>query len=373
MRNRLQPSACSLQADQVGPRTRRTLAAILACAFCAGAVMLAQDQKEGFRFRSGVDLINVTATVTDTSGRFVRGLVRDDFRILEDGRPQPITHFNSERVPVSLGIAIDTSGSMAGEKWDAARNALDRFLYELLDPQDEVFLYKFNDAPDLLQGWTTDRERISRALGRISPRGGTALYDTVAEAVPLTQTGKHRKKALVIISDGNDTSSSIGPGELRRLVQESEVLVYAIGIDGRGEPAWTSRPRYPAPGQGPVTIPFPMPGRGPNSYPPPRYPVPTQPGGGSSGGRYGRSNDDRVNVSALRSLTDESGGRTEIVRDARDLDPATASIADELSQQYYLAYTAPGPRDGRWHSIEVSVAGNRDANVRYRRGYVAVQ
>ena len=135
-------------------------------ALTAGGALLAQEPREGFRFRSGVELINVTATVTDSGGRFVRGLTREDFTILEDGRQQPITHFDAERVPVSLGIAIDTSGSMVGEKWDSAREALDRFLFELLDAEDEVFLYKFNDAPDLLQGWTTDRQRLSRALGR---------------------------------------------------------------------------------------------------------------------------------------------------------------------------------------------------------------
>jgi hypothetical protein len=78
-----------------------------------------------------------------------------------------------------------------------------------------------------------------------------------------------------------------------------------------------------------------------------------------------------VNVSALRSLTDDSGGRTEVVRDGRDLNPATAGIADELSQQYYLAYASPGAKDGRWHAIDVQVANGRDLNIRHRRGYIA--
>jgi VWFA-related protein len=322
----------------------------------------------------------VTATVTDASGRFVRGLAREDFSVFEDGRQQAITHFSAERVPVSLGIAIDASGSMSGEKWDAAREALNRFLFELLDAEDEIFLYRFNDEPDLVEGWTSNRERLTRALGRITPRGGTALYDTVAEAVPLAQSGRHRKKALLVISDGNDTASTIGPSELKRLVQETEVLVYAIGIDGQAESAWTStRPRYPIPGRGPTTVPFPIPGRQPPGYPPPyppRYPRPPVGSGGGGSARYGQG-DERVNVSALRSLTDDSGGRTEVIRHARDLNPATASIADELSQQYYLAYAAPGTRDGRWHAIEVQVAGNgttgRDLTVRHRRGYVAVE
>jgi hypothetical protein len=94
----------------------------------------AQDESQGFRFKSGVELINVTATVTDARGRFVPGLKKEDFLLYEDGRQQPITHFSAERVPVSLGIVLDTSGSMVGEKWASAMSALDRFLFDLLDP-----------------------------------------------------------------------------------------------------------------------------------------------------------------------------------------------------------------------------------------------
>ena len=162
---------------------------------------------ETFRFRSGVELINVTTTVSDASGRFVPGLRKEDFLVFEDDRPVEITHFNAERVPVSLGIALDTSGSMAGDKIREAEAALNRFAYELLDKEDELFLYRFSNYPTLLQGWTTERELIGRALGRLTPNGGTALYDTVVQAIPLAARGRFPKKALLIISDGNDTSS----------------------------------------------------------------------------------------------------------------------------------------------------------------------
>ena len=135
-----------------------------------------------FRFRSGVELINVTTTVSDASGRFVPGLRKEDFLVFEDDRPVEVTHFSAERVPVSLGIALDTSGSMAGDKIREAEAALNRFTFELLDKDDEMFLYRFSNYPTLLQGWTTDRQLISRALGRLTPNGGTALYDTVVEA-----------------------------------------------------------------------------------------------------------------------------------------------------------------------------------------------
>jgi Ca-activated chloride channel family protein len=328
-----------------------------------------QDGGQTFKFRTGVELINVTATVTDRNGHFVSGLRRDDFRVYEDDVERPITHFSSERVPVSLGIALDTSGSMDGEKMHAARQALDRFLFDLLDREDEVFLYAFAREPQLIHAWTTDRRRLSSALGRIAPRGDTALYDTVAEAVPMAQTGRHKKKALVIISDGNDTSSLTDVRELRRLIRETEVLVYAIGIDGS-----TSRvgggtaPRGPGgifipPRRVPIPIPFPFPGR----RTPPSSP-PTGPSGPS--GRTRSGGDDRVNVDALRDLTDDSGGRTEIIRSAQDLDPATAGIADELSKQYYLGYSAAARRDGMWHTIRVEVK-NPDYRIRARRGYIA--
>src|ERR1700741_127108 len=134
---------------------------------------------DAFRFKSGVELVNVTATVADSNGRFVPGLTQDDFIVYEDDVRQTVSQSSAERVPVSLGIAPDTSGSMAGEKIDAARAALDRFLSNLLDDRDEVFVYRFSDTPLLLQGWTTDKASLSRTLNRIVPEGGTALYDAV--------------------------------------------------------------------------------------------------------------------------------------------------------------------------------------------------
>jgi len=321
------------------------------------------SDEQGFRFKSGVELVNVTATVSDSTGRFVPGLRAEDFRVYEDDQPVAVTHFSAERIPVSLGIALDTSGSMVGEKIQAAQSALDRFLYDLLDRQDELFLYRFSNFPTLLQGWTTDRQLISRALGRLTPNGGTAMYDTVAEAIPLTQRGVNRKKALLVISDGNDTSSRTSIREVKQLIRESEVIVYAIGIDGEGET--TSRPPTARP---PIPFPFPPRGRGGRGGWPP-----IGGGGGGSGGGWPRSrtpSDDRVNVVALRDMTDDSGGRTEIVRAARDLNPATENIADELSKQYYLGYPSSAKKDGRWHSIRVEVA-NGNYRVRARRGYVA--
>ena len=350
-------------------RPERRITAAAAVALLVAAAVPSQPQasgqesQEGFRFRTGVELINVTATVTDSSGRFVSGLTRDDFVVYEDGVPQEITHFSADRVPVSLGLALDTSGSMAGEKFDSALDALDRFLYDLLAPEDDVFVYRFGNYPILVHDWTTDRDAVSRALRRVSPAGGTAMYDTIAEAVPMSQSGRHRKKALVVISDGNDTSSGTSTHELKQLIRETEVLVYAIGIDGRAEQTWSPRAPTRPPGRFPIPLPFPVPGRRP---PTPQWPGPPS---GPGGGTFGRG-DDRVNVEALRELTDDSGGRTEIIRSHHDLGPATSGIADELSKQYYFGYPARSEKDGRWHSIRVEVRA-RSAVVRSRRGYVA--
>jgi VWFA-related protein len=364
--------------------------AVLLASVLAGALLSAQEKPAqdppSFKFRTGVELINVNATVTDLNGRFVSGLVRDDFRVYDDEQPQTVTHFSAERVPVSLGIVLDTSGSMDGDKIRAAREALDRFLRQLLDVDDEVFLYRFDNMPQLVQGWTRDKRVVSDAVARLQPRGGTALYDAVAEAVQMAQQGHNRKKAVIIISDGNDTSSHTDVFAVKQLIRESEVLVYAIGVDtaaatqvrddnafrpARARPAF-QRPQPPRP----IPMPFPMPGgRRPPTQPTPPVPQPTPPQGptGGSGGtrwRTGGGADDRVNVAALRDITDDSGGRTEIIRYARDLDPATAGIADELSKQYYLGYAAQGAKDGRWHSIRVEVR-NQSHHVRARRGYVA--
>jgi len=319
-----------------------------------------------FHFESRVDLVNVTVTVADATGRFVPGLTKDDFVLYEDDKPQPISLFFNERVLVSLGIAIDTSGSMQGDKIDAARDALNRFLGQLLDPADEIFLYRFDDEVQLVQGWTANRDLLKRALGRISPRGATTLYDTVAQAVPLAETGKHRKKALVIISDGNDTSSHTTVPELKQMIRETEILVYAIGIDGHAEPTIVKRPpRIPFP------IPLPIPGRGGRSpFPPGRGPIPPQSPPWPSPAAGGPRPDARVNVLALRELTDDSGGRTEIIRTAFDLDPATTSVANELSRQYYLGYHSLSAGDGRWHTIRVETR-NRTLRVRARRGFTA--
>lgn len=346
---------------------RFVVAVVLGAAAVAAIHAQNPSAAQGFSFHTSVDLVNITATVTDENGHFVQGLRQGDFVVYEDGKPQPVEQFEAERVPVSLGIALDTSGSMFGDRIVAAEAALNRFLFDLLGPNDEVFLYRFDSKPELVQRWTTDRTAVSRALGSVHPSGGTALYDAVAAAIPLAQAGSRKKKALVILSDGNDTSSRLGLEPLHEIIRESEVLVYAVGIDASGSASYSSHASgTSAPASTTRPVPQPFPGKGPSvvAVSPSSLPPPSKPKSSSSHSGEG------VNVDALRAITDDSGGRTEIIVSNRDLDPATARIASELSQQYFLAYASAAPKDGKWHTIEV-VVRHGSYTVRARKGFIS--
>src|SRR5882672_5507504 len=286
--------------------TRLRLALLLSCAAAAVATVAAQTSTgagaapqgaDPFRFKSGVELVNVTATVSDDDGHFVSGLTKDDFSIYEDGAPQEITNFSNERVPVSLGIVLDTSGSMTPEKMSSARSAIDRFIYDLLDKNDELFFMQFASVPDLLQGWTFDRRAISRAVGEVSAAGGTAMNDAIARALPIAADGRNQKKAILVISDGNDNQSKTSVSDLRNRIRESEVMVYALGVDGTAVSSYTApQPRRPSTPRFPIPIPG---GRG--RFPGGRFPLGRQllpqiqfpPLGGSGG--WGRTGSERVN------------------------------------------------------------------------------
>ena len=271
-------------------------------------------------FRSGVELVTVTATVTDGGGRLVTGLAQNDFLIFEDGVPQIITHFNQGRVPLSVGIALDISESMHGQRIEDAQFALNRFLLDLLDPSDEVFLVAFNHEPKLEASWTSDPRRLIHRLDDVRPFGATAIYDAMLASLPMLESRSHQRAAIVLISDGSDTASDNDVREVKTFLRRADVFVYAIAI-GAGK----ARPIH-----------------------------------------------DRINPYALREMTDHSGGYTEVVQDSLELSPATARIADELNHQYTLSYSPTHPPDGKYHSIRVRVA-KPGHYVRARRGYIATR
>jgi VWFA-related protein len=253
---------------------------------------------------------------------------------------------------------------MTPEKMSSARNAIDRFIYDLLGKDDELFFMQFASVPDLLQGWTFDRRAISRAVGQVSAAGGTAMYDAIADALPIAADGRNQKKAILVISDGNDTNSRTSVTQLRNLIRESEVMVYALGVDGSDVQTYTPQPRQPSGPRFPIPIPRGGRGRWPG------FPYAPQIGFPPIGGGWGRTGNEHVNENALRAITDDTGGRTEIVRGFGDLGNATQRLADELSQQYYIGYNNGGKKDGKWHTIKVDVR-SRHYTVRARKGYVA--
>src|SRR5262245_51991602 len=157
----------------------------LAAIATLGLSLSAHQTQDGLLFRTGIELVNVTATVTDRSGRFVPGLTLNDFTVHDDDQQVEIAHFSAERVPVSLGIVLDTSASMDGEKIETAKAAIKRFLNQLLDPEDEVFVCGFSSETELIQGWTKDRRAANASLRRVRAAGGTAMYDSLVEAVPM--------------------------------------------------------------------------------------------------------------------------------------------------------------------------------------------
>ena len=144
---------------------------------------------------------------------------------------------------MSLGLVLDASGSMQGERMNAARAAIRRLLFERSDPRDELFFVEFGFNARLTQEWTSDRQLLRGALQDVQPTGDTALYDAVALAVPTAQAGRHRKKVLLVISDGRDTHSVLGVKELHDVIVASDVLVYALGFEKMAAFAATARNR----------------------------------------------------------------------------------------------------------------------------------
>jgi Ca-activated chloride channel homolog len=302
---------------------RRVVTVMTALAAMALGVVLegGQPRRPGSsdrRFRTQVDLITITATVVDGQGRLVSGLTADEFEIYEDGERQQLTQFALERVPVSVALLLDVSDSMFGRRIVEAKAAVSRFLFDLLDQEDEFLLMAFNHAPTLVVPWMTDPDEARARIDGVRPRGGTAIYDAVLAALPHLDARARQRAAIVLISDGADTASDASVRDVRSALLRSDAFVYAIAID-----------------------------------PPTTRPI-----------------NARVNPHTLRRMTDDSGGRTEVVTDTSELGAATARIADDLNHQYVLGYTSVRAPDGRYHSLRVRVT-RPEHRVRARRGYVA--
>lgn len=323
------------------------------------------------QLRVDVRLVNVVATVTDSNGRYVQGLKASDFTLEEDGIPQQITHFAaSQDLPVSVGIVLDTSTSME-RKITTATRAVDRFLRDI-HPEDDIFLMTFDTSVRVRQDFTSNRDKLWDALDKIRLSSGTALYDAVVDGAEKVRKGKHTKKAILLISDGVDTTSDRDASFARIAVRESEVLVYALGISADANvrapmterspiPSGGTRTPLPIPGVTSPTIPIPMPGPGRRQFP----------GGGTTGGN--RTSMDTVDMDILETFAEASGGRAWLITpDTRRnrLQDALDEIAEELRSQYSLGYyPAHSLSDGKWHRIELTLK-NFDYHIRYKRDYL---
>lgn len=269
------------------------------------------------------DLVTLTLTVTDLYGRYVSGLKKEAFTVWDEKDEQEITFFSDADAPVSIGILFDVSDSMSGEKIGKARNALERFI-NTSHPSDEYFLIAFNSRAQLLLDRTRDGEAVLRKLTLVQPKNNTALYDALYLGAERVTRGSRQKKAILIISDGQDNSSRYNFGEVKRLIKETDIVVYAVGIlDGRDSGSMT----------------------------------------GMQGQAY------------LDEITSVTGGKSFYPQTDVELDEIFERIALELRHQYSIGYT---PKDfepnGDWRKVKVKVKPPRGLprlTVRYREGYYA--
>src|SRR2546423_5826016 len=272
-------------------RMRVVLVAFLAAGVAAGA-------QAPQTFRAGVDVTGITVSVRDADGHLVTDLTRDDFDIYEDGEKQPLTQFTHERVPVSLGVLLDISDSMFGRPITDARAAVDRFLFNQLDHEDEFFVLAFNHKPHILTQWTQMPTVVRDALDSLKPTGGTAVYDAVMDSMPMIAKRNRERGALLVISDGADTASNAMLKDVRFALRRSQAFVYAIAINSPDR----------------------------------------------------RAINGAVNPTTLPEITDESGGRTEVVTTSADVSAASARIAEELNHQYVMGFTPAHGADGKYHT-----------------------
>jgi Ca-activated chloride channel family protein len=294
--------------------------AALALSACAGALVLAAPQQV---IRSNVDLVSLNVTVTNGDA-FVGGLAESKFAVFEDGVKQDIAFFTSERQPIALSILLDSSTSM-DQKLKTAQEAAVGFASRLA-PQDVAQVIDFDSRPTVAQGFTNDRTLLEQAIRKTTAGGSTSLYNAIYIAlselkkVRAESTAQLRRQAIVVLSDGEDTSSLVEYDAVLEAAKRSDVLIYCIGLKSKTD--------------------FPTKGFNEADF-------------------------------VMRTLAQETGGRAFFVELLSQLSGVYQAIADELVSQYTIGYNPKNPkRDGAWRTIVVQV-DHADAVVRTKRGYFA--
>ncbi len=291
----------------------------------------ARARQEAPPTRPSPDTVVLNVIVLDKKGAHVDGLPKNYFSVLDGKTPQEITFFKGqEDAPASVGIILDASGSMQGSKGERIGAAVGRFIRES-HRENDYFLIGFNERPQLLADWTRDSQEILSRITTVKPQGGTAFYDACYLGVEKVMRGRHPRRVLLLISDGVDTFSDYSFKELTKLLQESDVTLYAVGLYVVSDP-------------------------------------------GSSLGIEGQS--------VLNEFAEITGGSAYFPYTFKEFDIHFGRLAYELRHQYQLGFRpADEGRDGKWHKIKVRVTlppgagppGLKIADVRTRAGYYAAR
>ncbi len=293
----------------------------------AGLLLLssaaAQDASD-FKLRSDTSLVLIPVAVTDSLNRFVLGLEKKDFHLLEDGVEQNVAHFSGEDAPLSVGLVFDESGSM-DYKLRKAKNAVGQFL-KTMNADDEAFLVEFSDTARLSVGFTSRAGEIEEALDHSKPGGLTAMLDGIDMALREMKKAKNSRKAIVIISDGGDNHSQYTSAQIESLVREADVQVYAMGVFD------------------PLAS-------------------------------IGMSREEVSGPRLLSEIATQTGGRAFSAAVEGDLPSVASRIAIELRNQYVLGYYPKNQtKDGKYRKVEVKVTqphGVSALKAHWRLGYYA--
>ncbi|MBZ5704840.1 MAG: VWA domain-containing protein [Acidobacteriia bacterium] len=252
--------------------------------------------------RKNVDLVLVPVTITDALNRLVLGLQKDNFQVLEGKKPQAIEHFSSEDAPVSVGILLDTSGSMAN-KMDRAREAVTKFCNDA-NPQDEFFMITFSDEPRLVEDFTPRTEELESKLMGAQVDGQTSLLDAIYMGITWMRDARYSRKALLIISDGGDNHSRYTEAEVKSSIKEADVVIYAVGIYDR----------------------------------------------------YFPTEEERLGPELLSDIAELTGGQAFTLDNPNDLPAVVSRVGVALRNQYVLAYHPENSQhDGKWHKIKIKL------------------